>query len=62
MSITLCQLMDQLCPKTENPLAIFSLYILLILCLPNVKKIYHGTGEDNLSAQQKIRTSDCCLG
>ena len=55
-SITLCQLMEQLCPKTENILAIF-LSILLILCLPNVSnKLYHGTGEDQLSAKHKIGT------
>ena len=63
MSITLCQLMEQLRPKMGNPLAVFVLYVLLILCLPNVpNKIYHGTGEDQLSSQHKIRAGECCLG
>ena len=50
--------MEHIRPKTGNPLEFFwFLSILLILCLPNVSKIlYHGTGEDKLSAQHKIRT------
>ena len=52
--ITLCHLMEQLRPKIGNPLAILVLFILLILCLPNISnKFYHGTGGDQLSAQQK---------
>ena len=63
MSITLCQLMEQLRPKTGNPLKKFVLFILLILCLHNFSnKLYHGTGEDQLSAHHKIRTGYCCLG
>ena len=49
--------MDQLRPKTGNPLAITSwfLSILLVLCLTNVpKKYYHGTGSYQLSAQHKV--------
>ena len=54
VSITLCHLMDHLWPKTGNPLEIFVLYILLILCLPNFSnKLYRGRGEDQLSAQKK---------
>ena len=51
----LCQIMEQVRPKTENPLAIFwFLYILLILCLTNVsKKYYHGTGSDQFDEQNK---------
>ena len=45
-SITFPQIMEQLHPKTGNPLAVFDLYILSILCIPNVSnKFYHGTGE-----------------
>ena len=49
-------IIEQVRPKTENPLAIFwFLYILLILCLTNVsKKYYHDTGSDQLYAQQKV--------
>ena len=55
LGITLCQLMAQLWPKTGNPLAIFVLSILLILCPPNIyNKFYHITGEYQLSAQQKL--------
>ena len=62
-SITLCQHMDQLQPKTRNLLEMFVLYILLMLCLPNIsKKIYHGTKEYQLYAKYKIRTGKCCLG
>ena len=62
VSITLCHIMEQLRLKTGNPLAILVLYILLILCHPNVSnKLYHGTGEDQLSSQQKIRTGEYCL-
>ena len=44
-SISLCQLMELLRPKTCDSLAIFFLSILLILCLPNISnKFYHGTG------------------
>ena len=47
MSITVFQFVEQLRPKTGNPLEILFLSILLILCLPNIsKKLYHGTGED----------------
>ena len=54
VSITLCQTMDQLRPKTGNPLEMFSLCILLILFHPNIPKhSYHGTGEDQLYPQQK---------
>ena len=57
MSITLYQLMDQIRTKTGNLLAIFVMSILLILYLPNVSnKFYHGTKEDQFSAQHKIRT------
>ena len=53
--------MEKLCPKTGNPLK-KNISILLILCLPNVSnKLYHGTGEDQLSAQHKISTGDCWL-
>ena len=63
MSITFCQLIDQIRPKTGNPLAMFFLSILLILFHPNISnKLYNGTGEDQLSAQHKIRTGECCLG
>ena len=63
MSITLCNLMNQQRHKTGNPLAMFVLYILLISCLPNISnKLYHVTGEYQLSAQHKISTGDCCLG
>ena len=62
VSITLCQHMDQLRPKTGNPLAIFVLSILLILCLPNVSnKFYHKKKSDQLSTQYKISTVECCL-
>ena len=62
-SITFCQLMEELRPKTGNPLPNSVLYILFILCLPNFSnKLYHVTGEDRLSSQHKIRTADCCLG
>ena len=47
VSITLYYIMDQLQPKTGNPLEIFSLSILLISCLPNVSKNY-------IMAQDKI--------
>ena len=54
--ITFCHIMEQLRPKTGNPLEMFfviSLF-LLILWLPNVsKKLYHGTGLDKLSEQHK---------
>ena len=61
--ITLCHLRDQIRPKTENPLAFFSLSILLMLCIPNVSFfLNHGTGEYQLSAQHKIITVECCLG
>ena len=38
LSITFSQLMEQLHPKTGNPLAVFNLSILSILCIPNVSK------------------------
>ena len=45
VSVELCQIMEQLRPKTGNPLASFVLFILLIRCIPNVSnKLYHGTG------------------
>ena len=56
LGITLCHIMDQLRPKIGNPseVCFWFLYILLVLYLPNVpKKYYHGTGEDQLSAQYK---------
>ena len=63
MSITFCQIMEQLRPKIGNPLAIFVITILSILCHPNIsKKLYNGTGEDQLSAQHKRRTGECFLG
>ena len=63
VSIKLCQLMDQLRSKTGNYLAIFVLSILSISCLPKIsKKFYHVTGRDQLSAQHKRRTGNCCLG
>ena len=53
---TLCQLMEQLRPKTRNPLEIcfgFSMFLLL-LCIPNVsKQYYHDTGSDQLYAKHK---------
>ena len=56
------QLMEQLRPKTGNPLAIFVLYILLILCHPNISnKFYHGIEEYQLSSQHKIMTVECFL-
>ena len=59
VSITLCQLMDQLFTKTGNTLAIFVLYFLLILCLTNISnKLYHGTVGDQLSPQHKRKTGD----
>ena len=55
--------MDQLRPIIGNPLVIFVPYILLILCLLNVSnKFYHVIGGDQLSAQHKRRTGECCLG
>ena len=63
VSIILCHLMDHLHPKTGNTLAIFVLYILLMVCLPNISnKFYHGKKEDQLYAQHKRRTSECFLG
>ena len=63
MSIILCQIMEHLRPKTVNPLAIFVLSILLILCHPNIsQKFYHEIGEDLLSTEHKIRTDKCCFG
>ena len=53
---TLCQLMEQVRPKTGNPLESFvGFYLfLLLLCLPNFsKKSYHETGENHLYSQQK---------
>ena len=62
MVITMCHIMEHLWPKTGNPLEIFVLCILLILCHPSIsKKFYHGTGEYQLSAQHKISTGECCL-
>ena len=56
----MCHIMYQLRPKTGNPLAIFFLYILLVLCIPNVSnKLYRGTVGDQLSAQHKRSTGDC---
>ena len=44
--------MDQLWSKMRNPLGLFSLSILLISRLPNViNKTYHGTGENQFSAE-----------
>ena len=41
--------MEQLRPKTGNPV------FLLILCIPNESnKSYHGTGSYQLSIQQKL--------
>ena len=51
MSITLCQIMEQLRPKTGNSLEMFLFSILLIVCHPNVSnKLYRGEGEYQLSA------------
>ena len=55
MSVTLCEMMDQLRSKKGNSSVIFVPYILLISCLPNVsKQFYHGTGGYQLSAQHRI--------
>ena len=63
MSITLCQLTDQLQPKTGSPFAIFVLSILLILYHPDISnKFYYGTGKYQLNAQNKISTDECCFG
>ena len=50
---TFCQLMEQLRPKTGNPLSSFLfLSILLRSFIPNVlNKTYHGTGENKLSEE-----------
>ena len=62
MSITSFQIMEQLQPKTGNNLAMFVLYILLILRLTNISnKFYHDKKEYQLSAQHKRRTGDCFL-
>ena len=62
LSRTLCQLMEELWHKKGTPLAFFKISILLISCLPNVSnKFYHGTKEDQLSAQHKRRTGECYL-
>ena len=54
--------MEQLRLKTGNPLAILFISVLLILCHPNVlNKLYHDTGEDQLSSQQKICTGEYFL-
>ena len=59
---TLCLIMERLQPKQGNPLADFFPYIISILCLHNVSnKLYHVTGEDQLSAQNKRMTDECCL-
>ena len=51
---TLCQLMDQLRPKTGNPLAIFfGLYFINIMSSCCFKKSNHGTGVDHLSEKHK---------
>ena len=56
--------MEQLQPKKGNPLEFCcSLYILIILCLPNISnKLYHGKGGDQLSAKHKKRTGESCVG
>ena len=50
---TLCELMDQVRPKTLNSLAFFLFFsILLKLCIPNdSNKTYHNTGESQLSSE-----------
>ena len=54
--------MDQLWTKIGNPLAIFVISILLILCLSNVSnRLNRGTKEAQLSAQQKRSTGECFL-
>ena len=53
---TLCRLMEQLRPKTGNPLEIcFGLsMLLLLLCISNVsRQYYHDTGSDQLYAKHK---------
>ena len=55
--------MDQLQPKTKNTLAMFVLYILLILFIPDIlAKLYHRAGEYQLPPQNIRRTGECCLG
>ena len=55
--------MERIGPKTGNPLEMFALTILLILCLPNVSNtFYHGTGGYQLSAQHEKIICECCLG
>ena len=58
VSVTLGQLMGQLSPKYRYLLVFFIfLSILVILYLPNVSnKLYRNTGEDQLSAEQRINT------
>ena len=56
------ELMDQLRPRTGNPLEIFVLLVLLMLCHPNISdKFYRGTVEDQLSVKHKGRTGECFL-
>ena len=62
VTIKLCQLMEQLRSKTGNPLAVFVISILLILCLPNVSKtLYDETVEYQFYVKNKRSTGDCCL-
>ena len=57
MSITLCEIMEQLQPKTGNLFVVFVLSILLLSFIPNaLNKFYHDTGGDQLSAQHKRST------
>ena len=53
----LCQIMEQIRPKTGNPLAIvFNLsMLLLMLYIPRVfQKSHHDTGSDQLFAQPSL--------
>ena len=48
----LCQLMEQIHPKTGNPLAFFLISILFISCIINLSnKNYHDTGENQFSTE-----------
>ena len=61
--ITLYHIMEKLRPKMGIPWQLPPLCFINILCLTNaLKKFYHGTGENKLSARQKKITCECCLG
>ena len=64
---TLCQLMEQIRPKTGNPLefllGLSMLLLLLLLRLPNVSnKYYHDIGSDYFSENTQRRTGEYFLG